>query len=255
MRLSTFAGVAAAVLPTLVRSWVSTDTLQDADSAQSGYLPNHPIDPSKLSSWTTQWTGALLSTQGELVHAKPLVWTPPGGGNELVIVVSNLNIVRVWDGITGTLVAQRQLDPPFASTDANCGDIPGNIGITATPVIDKNTNIMYFTSKGYKGGKAGPIDTISGQYKVYAVTLPTLTDISGWPYIIANKPATNDLTRYFVAGTVLQRSAITQLGNTLVLPFGGHCDNFNYTSVFFPFFFTHIPPARDLNRIFQPQPY
>lgn len=97
-----------------------------------------------------------------MVHAKPLVWTPPGGGNELVIVVSNLNIVRVWDGITGTLIAQRTLDPPFSSTDANCGDIPGNIGITATPVIDKNTNIMYFTSKGYKGGQTGPINTISG---------------------------------------------------------------------------------------------
>ena len=82
----------------------------------------------------------------------------------MVIVVSNLNIARVFDGITGTLVAQRQLDPPFSATDASCGDIPGNIGITATPVIDKNTNIMYFTAKGYKGGRAGPIDTISGWY-------------------------------------------------------------------------------------------
>jgi iron transport multicopper oxidase len=61
------------------------------------------------------------------------------------------------------------------------------------------------------------------------VTLPTLTDIPGWPYIIENKPANNDLSRYFVAGTLLQRSSMTQLGNSLVLPFGGHCDNFNYT--------------------------
>ena len=111
-----------------------------------------------------QWQGQLLSTQGELVNAKPLVWTPPGGGNELVIVVSNLNIVRVFDGITGALVAQRTLDPPFSSTDAQCGDIAGNIGITATPVIDKNTNIMYFTSKGYKGGQTGPVDTLSGAF-------------------------------------------------------------------------------------------
>ena len=80
----------------------------------------------------------------------------------MVIVVSNLNIVRVYDGITGVLVAQRTLDPPFASVDASCGDIPGSIGITATPVIDKATNIMYFTSKGYKNGQAGPINTISG---------------------------------------------------------------------------------------------
>jgi hypothetical protein len=109
-----------------------------------------------------QWQGQLA--QGELANAKPLVWTPPGGGNELVIVVTNLNVVRVWDGITGALVAQRTLDPPFSATDASCGDIVGNIGITATPVIDKNTNIMYFTSKGYKGGQAGPINTISGWF-------------------------------------------------------------------------------------------
>lgn len=97
-----------------------------------------------------------------MVNAQPLVWMPPGGGNELVIVVSNLNIVRVWDGITSTLIAQRTLDPRFSAIDASCGDIVGNIGITATPVIDKNTNIMYFTSKGYKGGRTGPIDTLSG---------------------------------------------------------------------------------------------
>jgi hypothetical protein len=90
------------------------------------------------------------------------VWTPPGGGNEQVIAVSNFNIVRVYDGITGALVAQRTLDPPFSSTDASCGDIVGNVGITSTPVIDKSTNIMYFTSKGYKNGQVGPVDTLSG---------------------------------------------------------------------------------------------
>ena len=135
-------------------------------------MPNHPIDPAKLSSWSVQWQGQLLSAQGELVNAKPLVWTPPGGGNELVIVVSNLNIVRVFDGITGALIAQRTLDPPFSSVDAQCGDIAGNIGITATPVIDKNTNIMYFTSKGYKGGQTGPIDTLSGAFHFRDRRLP-----------------------------------------------------------------------------------
>lgn len=109
-----------------------------------------------LSSWSVQWQGQLLSAQREMVNA------PPGGGNELVIVVSNLNIVRVWDGMTGTLIAKRTVDLPFSAVDASCGDIVGNVGITATPVIDKHTNIMYFTSKGYKDGQTGPIDTISG---------------------------------------------------------------------------------------------
>jgi hypothetical protein len=79
-----------------------------------------------------------------------------------------MNTVRVWDGITGTLIKTRTLDPPFLSGDAQCGDIPGMIGITSTPVIDKQTNIMYFTSKGYKGGRQGAgdgSDTINGSYR------------------------------------------------------------------------------------------
>ena len=75
------------------------------------------------------------------------------------------------------------------------------------------------------------LTTFLGQYKLYAVNLPSLTDVPGWPYILPNKPANNDLSRYFIAGTVLQRSALSQVGNSLVVAFGGHCDNFNYTYV------------------------
>lgn len=121
-----------------------------------------------MPSFVLQWTAIFNQGTNELHHAKPLVWTPPGGGNELVIVVSNQNIVRVIDGITGTQKAIRTLDPPFQAGDAACGDIPGTIGITSTPVIDKNTNVMYFFSKGYKGGKVGAgdtSDTINGECK------------------------------------------------------------------------------------------
>jgi hypothetical protein len=178
---------------------------------------------------TMNWT--LTFNTNEQHHAKPLVWTPPGGDNELVITVSNQNMIRVFDGITGKVLYSRVLDAPFSASDAECGDIPNMIGITATPVIDPNTNIMYFTSKGYKNGLAGPQGLLYGQYKVYAVTLPSLTDIPGWPYVIPNVGADNDPARYFIAGTVLQRTGVVQTGNSLVLGFGGHCDNFNYTGL------------------------
>lgn len=178
---------------------------------------------------TLNWS--LTFNTNELHHAKPLVWTPPGGGNELVILVSSQNMIRVIDGVTGLLKFSRVLDPPFSATDAECGDIPNTIGITSTPVIDKDTNIMYLTSKGYKNRLAGPQNVMEGQYKVYAVTLPNLQDIAGWPYIIPNKPADNDLARYFIAGTVLQRPGLVQVGNSIVAGFGGHCDNFNYTGL------------------------
>jgi hypothetical protein len=89
----------------------------------------------------------------ELFYAKPLVWTPPGASSEQVIVVSNQNIVRILDGLTGTLINSRTLDPPFQSVDTSCGDIQHTVGITGTPIIDPATNILYLFSKGYQGGQ------------------------------------------------------------------------------------------------------
>lgn len=76
------------------------------------------------------------------------------------MLVSNLNIIRVLDGVTGNLVYTRTLDAPFTQADAQCGDIPSFIGITGTPYIDPATEIMYFFSKGYRPGTTS--GTING---------------------------------------------------------------------------------------------
>ncbi|KAK3935250.1 hypothetical protein QBC46DRAFT_462189, partial [Diplogelasinospora grovesii] len=194
MRSWVFA-VLAVVLPALVSSVSTTDEYQDADPPQSGYLPNHNIDPTKLSTYVMSWQQTFNTN--EMFYAKPLAYTPAGAPNEYVIFVSNQNIIRVVDGLTGKMITQRTLDPPFLSSDSMCGDIPNTIGITGTPVIDPNTDIMYFFSKGYKNGAANG-GTINGQYKFYAVKLPSLQDVSGFPIIIDGHHANNDLTRYFV---------------------------------------------------------
>lgn len=67
-------------------------------------------------------------------------------------MVSNLNIVRVLDGLTGATITSRTLDAPFAASDTSCGDIQNFVGITGTPIIDTATDIMYFFAKGYKNG-------------------------------------------------------------------------------------------------------
>jgi hypothetical protein len=174
---------------------------------------------------------SITYNTNEVFYAKPLVYTPAGAPNEYVITVSNQNIVRVVDGFTGNIVTIRTLDAPFASSDTQCGDIPNTVGITGTPIIDSATDIMYFFSKGYKNGQAGPQGTILGQYKFYAVKLPSLTDVSGFPVIIDGHYANNDPTRYFVGGTVLNRPGLAMIGNTIIGGFGGHCDNFNYTGM------------------------
>ncbi|KAK3385615.1 Cupredoxin [Podospora didyma] len=217
-----------ALLPALVSAVASTDEYTDADPPQSGYLPNHNIDPNALGSYIAQWR--YTGNVNEMFHAKPLTWTPPGGSHEYVIYVSNQNIVRVFDGLTGAIVTQRTLRPYFTAADAQCGDIPNMIGITGTPTIDPATDIMYLYSKGYKGDATGG-GTINGEYKLYALRLPSLQDVAGFPVSLEGHNADNDKARYFVGGTVLQRPGLVQAGNQIIAGFGGHCDNFNYTGM------------------------
>jgi hypothetical protein len=108
------------------------------------------MDPNAISSFTMPWKNTYNTN--EVFYAKPLVYTPSGFATELVITVSNQNNVRLIDGLTGSLVNSRTLDPPFASVDTTCADIPNTVGITGTPIIDPNTDTLYFFSKGYKNG-------------------------------------------------------------------------------------------------------
>lgn len=92
----------------------------DQDPPQSGYLPNHNIDPTSVAnSLSVGWTQTYNTN--EVFYAKPLVYTPNGAPHEYVIMVSNQNIVRVLDGPTGNLINSRTLDAPFASSDTDCG--------------------------------------------------------------------------------------------------------------------------------------
>jgi len=72
---------------------------------------------------------------------------------------------------------------------------------------------------------------VAGEYRLYAVKLPTLADAPGFPISLEGHNANNDNTRYFVGGTVLQRPGLAFVGNSIVAGFGGHCDEFNYTGM------------------------
>jgi iron transport multicopper oxidase len=157
MRLSGFVPVLAALLPA-VHSLSSTDSPQDGDALQSGYSPNHNFDPATLSSYQLRWKFST-GTVSEFFYAKPLVYTPIEASYERIYIVSDMNIVRVLDGLTGNLLLSRTLEPPFQSSDTQCGDIPNQVGIIGTPIIDSATEIMYFWSKSYRNGQIGPLGT------------------------------------------------------------------------------------------------
>ena len=141
-----------------------TDFTRDGDAPQSGYSDNHNFDPAQLSQYKLSWRTTF--NQAEFFYAKPLVYTPVGAPNERVYVVSNQNNVRILDGFTGAVLKQRTLDPPFASSDSDCGDIANLIGIIGTPIIDPDADIMYFWSKGYINQQPGPQGVAYGASKM-----------------------------------------------------------------------------------------
>jgi len=83
-------------------------------------------------------------------YAKPLVFTPSATGNELIFIVSNMNTIRTLDALTGKLLNSRTVQPPFLQSDIGCGDMPNFIGVAGTPIIDPETETVYFFSKGCK---------------------------------------------------------------------------------------------------------
>ncbi|KAL9609724.1 MAG: hypothetical protein Q9167_005532 [Letrouitia subvulpina] len=216
-------------LPWLIHALAPTDEVSDADPPQSGYLPNHNIQPAIVSSpsfgilWTNQYNAK------EKWYAKPLVYTPPGQ-KQLVFIASTQNWIRTVDAVTGTPINARQVQPPFLQSDIGCTDIPDYIGITGTPVIDPNTNTAYFFAKGYKNNAASG-GVANGVYKFYAVNILDLTDRPGFPILIDGHNADNDPTRYFIGGTVLQRPSLALVDGVVYGTFGGHCDLFNYTGM------------------------
>jgi iron transport multicopper oxidase len=218
-----------AFVPALVHSLASTDSIQDVDVGQSGYLDNHNLHPATVGSNIFGFLWKNTYGAKEKFYAKPLVYTPSGGNQkQLVFLASSMNVIRTVDAVTGAPFNSRTVQPPFLQADIGCTDIPDFIGIIGTPIIDPTTDTVYFFSKGYKNG-ASSGGMPNGIYQFYGVDINTLADKPGFPVLIDGHNADSDPTRYFVGGTVLQRPSLALVNGVVIGAFGGHCDLFNYT--------------------------
>ncbi|KAI9716656.1 MAG: hypothetical protein M1812_005194 [Candelaria pacifica] len=223
------AALAAAIVPAFVVG-APTDSVSDADIGQSGYLPNHNMDPAVVdsSAFGELWSHAY--TAQEQFYAKPLVYTPPSTGVQIVFIASSKNYIRTMNAKDGTPLQERQIHPPFLQSDIGCNDIPNYIGIIGTPVIDPDTEIAYFFSKTYIPNFRAPGATgvFNGVYYFHSVNVNTLQDVQP-PLLIDGSNADNDPRKYFIGGVILQRTALTKIGKFVYGGFGGHCDKYNYT--------------------------
>lgn len=209
------------------------------DSAQTGYADNHNMDPAIVSSgdfgqlWRYKTPTYTSGTGDEQFYAKPLVYTPPSYGRQVILACSEQNRLFVVDAINGTLIAFRDMNEegegPFsvAEFDGGCNDISDSVGITGTPIIDSSTDIAYFWAKSYAEGTTSGL--YNGRYRFHAINVMTLEEEAGFPIMLDGHTADNDATRYFQAGIHLQRPALNLLNGVVYAGFGGHCDLYNYT--------------------------
>lgn len=168
----------------------------------------------------------------EQMFSQPLVYTPNGDTKQYVYVATTQNNVYKLDAKTGNIIASRNLHIPFLTADLDgCVDINPTIGVTATGVIDPDTDTLYLTAKTYvnQNGGTGPQGRPAGRYYIHALNVNDLSERPGFPVDLEGIVARNNPTRSFGGGIHHQRPALLQHGQYIYAGFASHCVQYNFT--------------------------
>ena len=205
----------------------ATDSYSDADLAQSGYLPNHNIDPTELANQDPESTYTVSFNVDEQFYAEPLVYTP-NGSDQLIFLASSQNWIRTLDAKTGDVINARQVQTPFLNSDVNSTAYGKTLGISGTPVVDPNTDVVYFFAKSYIADlrAEGETGTYNGVYYFYGVNVNTLEDVSGFPILLDGYESDNNPNEIFIGGLLQQDPSLVQVDDLVYGGFGGHSGSF-----------------------------
>jgi hypothetical protein len=195
------------------------------------------MDPSVVgsSSFGQLFQTLLPGTYGgsaEQIFSQPLVYTPSGGTKQYVYVATTQNNVYKLDAKTGAIVASRNLHIPFLAADLDgCVDINPNIGVTATGVVDPDTDTIYYTSKTYANQAAinTPQGLAAGRYFIHALNANDLSERPNFPVPLEGVIARNSDLRMFNGGIHHQRTALLHTGQFIYAGFASHCVQYNFT--------------------------
>jgi outer membrane protein assembly factor BamB len=107
-----------------------TWTTYHGDAARSGVAVGGP----SLADVQLRWTSAQLDAD---IYAEPLAI-----GSHVIAATEN-NSVYALDASTGEIAWRTNLGTPVDSSTLPCGNIHPTSGITATPVADPSTDMLY----------------------------------------------------------------------------------------------------------------
>jgi polyvinyl alcohol dehydrogenase (cytochrome) len=155
------------------------------DAGRTGLAPGFPAPASPTVAWTAKLDGQ--------VFGQPLV---VGG---MVYAATEQDTVYALDPASGAVVWQKHLGTPMAKANLPCGDIDP-LGITSTMVYDPATGLLFALAES-----TGAHHTLYGlDAKTGAVRVTR-----------AAEPPKGDPVAH------QQRGALTLLGNTVYIPYGG----------------------------------
>jgi hypothetical protein len=207
------------------------------DNGRSGQNLNETaLTPANVKSATFGKKGEF-SVDGK-VDAQPLYLsqvTIAGQKKNVLYVATEHGSVYAFDAdsINGTTSAFLWKTSTLGSGETTsdnrgCGQVDPEIGITATPVIDRARNAIYVVAMSKNG---------SGNYfqRLHALDLSTGNELFGGPHTItATYPGTGDNSS---GGNVIfdpkqykERPGLLQINGTIYTTWSSHCDIRPYTS-------------------------
>lgn len=162
------------------------------------------------------------------VYAQPL-YVPNvninGGTHNMVIVATENDSVYAFDADQNLQLWHASfINPPnitaIPSSDTGCGDLTPKIGITSTPVIDPNTNILYVVAATKENGLYFQ--------RLHAVDITTGNDVSQPTTIKARVKGHGDgnINGHisFNALREGQRAGLLLLNGVVYITWASHCD-------------------------------
>jgi outer membrane protein assembly factor BamB len=147
------------------------------------------------------------------VYAQPLYWRPAGNGRALLLVATEQNLVYALDAETGATVWKASLGAPVRHASLPCGNIDP-LGITGTPVIEARSQTVYLNAMVKSGAAGAP------RHLIFGLSLKDGSVLPGWPIDV--EAALKSSGETFDSAVQNQRGALTIVGETVYVPYGGH---------------------------------
>ncbi len=178
---------------------------------RTGWYPNQPsLTPELVSGGTF---GRLWTTPVEgQVYTQPLL------SDGTLFVGTEDNDLYGLNPATGAVEWSKSLGEPWNPGEISCPDLAPKVGVTATPVIDPETNVAYLTYKTYSEKGKEP------EWFMDAVSVSTGAQEPGFP-VLLNGRAQNAPGQEFHPQTQLQRPGLLLVEGVVYAAFGSDCDH------------------------------